>query len=79
MEVKALVYDALVNQRNAMHAYTQVLLSSVESMEASDAQVGSLRTRLLDSVAQKREVLGEASSTELVQSDGGGECQSGLL
>ncbi|CAM9890564.1 unnamed protein product [Pylaiella littoralis] len=45
----------------------EVLLSSVESMEASDAQVGSLRTRLLDSVVQKREVLGEASSsTELV-------------
>lgn len=51
----------------------QVLLSSVESMEASDAQVGALRTRLLDSVVQKREVLGEASTTELVQSDSGGE------
>ena len=50
----------------------QVLLSSVESMEASDAQVGSLRTRLLDSVAQKREVLGEESSTQLVRSSGGG-------
>eukprot|EP00752_Nemacystus_decipiens_P012767 g11307.t1 len=50
----------------------EVLLSSAESMEASDAQVGSLRTRLLDSVAQKREVLGEAPSTELVRSDGGG-------
>ena len=49
----------------------QVLLASAESMEASDAQVGSLRTRLLDSVAQKREVLGEAASTELVPSDGG--------
>ncbi|CAM9900293.1 unnamed protein product, partial [Hapterophycus canaliculatus] len=49
----------------------EVLLSSVESMEASDAQVGALRTRLLDSVVQKREVLGEASKTELVQSDGG--------
>ncbi|CAM9672391.1 unnamed protein product [Scytosiphon promiscuus] len=49
----------------------EVLLSSVESMEASDAQVGALRTRLLDSVVQKREVLGEASSTELVQSDSG--------
>lgn len=44
-------------------------------MEASDAQVGSLRTRLLDSVAEKREVLGEASSTELVRSDGGSECR----
>ena len=43
-------------------------------MEASDAQVASLRTKLLDAVRQKRQVLGEASSTEIVAggADGGG-------
>ena len=57
----------------------QVLLSSVESMEASDAQVGSLRARLLDSVEQKREILGEvSSSTEIVRdgADGGAKKMS---
>eukprot|EP00904_Undaria_pinnatifida_P010535 jgi/Undpi1/6611/HiC_scaffold_20.g09090.m1 len=48
----------------------EVLLSSVEDMEASDAQVASLRTRLLDSVEQKKEVLGEVSSTTEIVRDG---------
>lgn len=39
-------------------------------MEESDAQVASLREKLLDSVQQKRVVLGEVSATEIVQ-DGG--------
>ncbi|CAM9200978.1 unnamed protein product [Ascophyllum nodosum] len=56
----------------------EVLLSSVESMEASDAQVASLRTKLLDAVRQKRQVLGEASSTEIVAggADGGAKKMS---
>lgn len=45
-------------------------MSSMESMEASDAQVGSLRANLLDAVQQKRQVLGEvSSSTEIVKGD----------
>ncbi|CAM9245517.1 unnamed protein product [Ectocarpus sp. 12 AP-2014] len=50
----------------------EVLVSSAESMEASDAQVGLLRTRLLDSVQQKKEVLGEVSKAELVAGGGRG-------
>ncbi|CAM9115916.1 unnamed protein product [Ectocarpus sp. 4 AP-2014] len=50
----------------------EVLVSSAESMEASDAQVGLLRTRLLDSVQQKKEVLGEVSKAELVAGGGTG-------
>ena len=42
----------------------------MEDMEASDAQVASLRTRLLDSVEQKKEVLGEVSSTTEIVRDG---------
>lgn len=56
-----------------MFAYLQqVLLSSVEGMEASDAQVASLRAKLLDSVQQKRAVLGQGPPTELVRAGEGG-------
>lgn len=50
-------------------------------MEASDSQVGALRTRLADSLMQKKEALGEDSGTSLAQygADGRGAWRAACM